>query len=183
MFSGASQQLLAPSGNVAGNTQCFSVPNDIPTNDEVKDLASVGGAFCTSYIDYNPPMTVSYGISTTTTLSTGMFSAHSTLSVLTRSSSDNCTYNGHHYVDFHDRYNYLYTIHIPSHKSSCFVRLHWWVSIACKLLHEEARSCSSIRYDFWNDHEDPCSGTYSSVNQSADTWPKGQTTGSYSNSY
>lgn len=72
-FTGRDNQLLAPSGDVAGTTQCFNVPNDKPTVPEVNSLRSVGGEFCTSYISYTPKVTVTYKVTTTTTPVTGKF--------------------------------------------------------------------------------------------------------------
>lgn len=65
-FTGGTTTVLSKSGDVAGQTNCFNVPNDIPTADEVSSLRSVGGAFCTSYLGYVPPTSVAYAVSTRT---------------------------------------------------------------------------------------------------------------------
>ena len=67
VFSGQQPLSLYSTGDTAGSTLCFSVPNDIPTADEVSSLRSVGAAFCTNYLDYNPPTAVAYGPTTITT--------------------------------------------------------------------------------------------------------------------
>ncbi|KAH8804446.1 hypothetical protein F5884DRAFT_901629 [Xylogone sp. PMI_703] len=67
LFSGGKQLALGPSGQTSGATQCFNVPNDIPTADEVNSLRSVGAAFCTAYLNYKPPVTIAYAVSTLVT--------------------------------------------------------------------------------------------------------------------
>jgi hypothetical protein len=66
LFSGGNPQLLASTGNGASETKCFTVPNDHPTRDEINSLKSAenGGAFCTSYIDYWPPVSLAYADTT-----------------------------------------------------------------------------------------------------------------------
>jgi hypothetical protein len=67
---GSVQEKLAATGDVVGETNCFNVSNDTPTNDEVDSLRSVGADFCTSYIGYNPPLTAVYDVTIITTPST-----------------------------------------------------------------------------------------------------------------
>jgi hypothetical protein len=52
------------SGQTAGQTRCFAVPNVVPDADEIVALASDGAAFCTSYLSYTP--TTSSVVITTT---------------------------------------------------------------------------------------------------------------------
>ncbi|KAE9365730.1 hypothetical protein N431DRAFT_418523 [Stipitochalara longipes BDJ] len=78
--AGAQPQLLYPAGDVAGTTQCFAVPNNIPTDDEIAELKSVGGPYCTSYLDYTPPLTVAYAVSTVTTPTTTAVTSSTTIS-------------------------------------------------------------------------------------------------------
>lgn len=80
LFTGGSTTVLSQSGDVAGQTKCFNVPNDIPTADEVSSLRSVGGAFCTSYLGYVAPTSVAYGITTRTGLSTTQTTKPTTIS-------------------------------------------------------------------------------------------------------
>ncbi|KAJ5547306.1 hypothetical protein N7494_004891 [Penicillium frequentans] len=70
LFTGGSTIVLSQSGDKAGQTKCFNVPNDIPTADEVSALRSVGAAFCTSYLGYVAPTSVAYAVSTRTGPST-----------------------------------------------------------------------------------------------------------------
>lgn len=70
LFTGGSTTILSQSGDKAGQTKCFNVPNDIPTADEVSALRSVGAAFCTSYLGYVAPTSVAYAVSTRTGPST-----------------------------------------------------------------------------------------------------------------
>jgi hypothetical protein len=69
-LTGEGNWAMYSSGNIPGQTQCFTVPNDIPTVDEVNELRSSGAAFCTSYLDYRPPTAVAYRVTTTTVPST-----------------------------------------------------------------------------------------------------------------
>ncbi|KAM5345849.1 hypothetical protein ACJ41O_011710 [Fusarium nematophilum] len=55
------------SGDSRNVNQCFDVPELIPSPDEIRSLASVGGDFCTSYIGYKAPRTTVYETSTTYT--------------------------------------------------------------------------------------------------------------------
>ncbi|KAL3484555.1 hypothetical protein BJX62DRAFT_218618 [Aspergillus germanicus] len=70
MYTGNEAIVLSDSGDVAGETKCFSVPNDVPTINEVNALRSVGGEFCTAYLDYSPPTSVKYAVTTATGPST-----------------------------------------------------------------------------------------------------------------
>jgi hypothetical protein len=66
-WNGQNQQALSSAGNTPGQTKCFNVPNDHPTVDEVNSLRSVGGPFCTSYLDYTQPTSIAYEVSTLVT--------------------------------------------------------------------------------------------------------------------
>jgi len=68
--AGAQPQPLYPAGDVAGTTKCFAVPNDIPTDDEIAELKSVGAAYCTSYLGYIPGTVAAYAVKTVTTPTT-----------------------------------------------------------------------------------------------------------------
>jgi hypothetical protein len=58
------------SGQVGNANQCFGVPGVLPSAEEVQSLKAVGGAYCTSYINYMPPVTVAYSTSTSVVPST-----------------------------------------------------------------------------------------------------------------
>jgi hypothetical protein len=58
------------SGQAGSTNQCFTVPGLLPSAEEVQSLKAVGGAYCTSYIKYVPPVTVVYSTSTSTVPST-----------------------------------------------------------------------------------------------------------------
>ncbi|PCG98545.1 Hypothetical protein PENO1_057580 [Penicillium occitanis (nom. inval.)] len=80
VFTGGSSKVLSSSGDVAGLTKCFTVPNDVPTADEVSSMRSQGAAFCTAYLDYSPPTRVAYAVTTTTTPSTTHITLPTTIS-------------------------------------------------------------------------------------------------------
>jgi hypothetical protein len=48
--------------NGGSQPRCFNIPNSIPSISEVDSLRSVGADFCTSYLQYSAPTTVSYAI-------------------------------------------------------------------------------------------------------------------------
>ncbi|KAL4876406.1 hypothetical protein BJY04DRAFT_223042 [Aspergillus karnatakaensis] len=74
-YTGSDPIVLSDSGDVAGETKCFAVPNNVPTVNEVNSLRSVGGEFCTAYLDYSPPTSVKYAVTT----ATGPSTIHTTL--------------------------------------------------------------------------------------------------------
>ncbi|KAJ5949121.1 hypothetical protein N7454_000705 [Penicillium verhagenii] len=80
LFTGGSTTVLSQSGDVAGQTKCFNIPNEIPTTDEVNSLRSVGAAFCTSYLGYVPPTSVAYGVKTSTGVTTVQTTKPTTIS-------------------------------------------------------------------------------------------------------
>lgn len=79
-FTGGSSKVLSSSGDAAGLTKCFTVPNDVPTADEISSLRSQGAAFCTAYLNYSPPTRVAYAVTTTTTPSTTQITLPTTIS-------------------------------------------------------------------------------------------------------
>ncbi|RAO71303.1 uncharacterized protein BHQ10_007315 [Talaromyces amestolkiae] len=80
VFTGGSSKVLSSNGDVAGLTKCFTVPNDVPTADEISSMRSQGAAFCTAYLDYSPPTRVAYAVTTTTTPSTTQITLPTTIS-------------------------------------------------------------------------------------------------------
>jgi hypothetical protein len=65
------------SSQTAGQTRCFAVPNAVPDTGDILALSSVGGAFCSSYINYKP--------STSSTISTSTQFVPSTATTTTTS--------------------------------------------------------------------------------------------------
>lgn len=80
IFTGGSTTILSQSGDKAGQTKCFNVPNDIPTADEISNLRSIGAAFCTSYLGYVAPTSVAYAVTTRTGPTTTQITKPTTIS-------------------------------------------------------------------------------------------------------
>lgn len=57
-------------GDSASRNNCFDAPDLVPTVDEIRSLASLGGEFCTSYLRYTPAKSTTIETSTVYTPST-----------------------------------------------------------------------------------------------------------------
>jgi hypothetical protein len=75
-FGSGAPQIMYQNTDSGAAPQCLKVPLSKPTTDEIALLRNVGGDFCTSYINYHPPVSVvNLGVTTLTTPTTVTTSA------------------------------------------------------------------------------------------------------------